>query len=343
MQLRAMGRSKAVDAETLIEIIRTQTEIVKFGIDLGGVVGYVAERLRQLTHAVSAIVELADGDDMVYRAAAGFASRHLGLRLTRAGSLSGMCIEQNRVLRCDDSETDPRVNREACRVVGLRSMVVAPLEHEGAAVGVLKIASHLPAGFGDREVAILELMCELIAAAMFHASRNETDELYHRSTHDALTGLANRALFCDRLRQRISLADRLQSPFAILNLDMDGLKSINDRHGHRAGDAAIRETAMRITSITRISDTVARLGGDEFGVILADARDRAGAGSVAERIRTAIRLPFVFEGNLLPLGASLGVALFPDDGAESCDLIECADQAMYEMKRSRRSPGNDLA
>jgi GGDEF domain-containing protein len=293
----AQARSNALagaDPKVLIEIIRAQTEIAKLGLDLGGVIAFVAERVQQLTDAGGAIVELAEGDDMVYRAAAGMAQHQLGLRLKRQGSLSGLCVEQGQPLQCDDSETDPRVDREACRRVGLRSMVCAPLNHNGTTVGVLKIASPVANAFNEPHIQILNLMSELIAAAMFHAVKYETSELYHQATHDALTGLANRALFYDRLRQCIALAQRKSSQVGILNLDMDGLKPINDQLGHRAGDAAIREVANRISRNSREADTVARLGGDEFGVILPEVDERDSAVSLARRISSEIRLPFQF-------------------------------------------------
>jgi diguanylate cyclase (GGDEF)-like protein len=330
-QPRSDGLAGA-DPTILIEIIQAQTEIAKLGLDLGGVIAFVAERVQQLTGAGGAIVELAEGDDMVYRAAAGMAHSQLGLRLQRQGSMSGLCVERGQPLQCDDSETDPRVDREACRRVGLRSMVCAPLNHNGATVGVLKIASPVANGFSERHVQILGLMSDLIAAAMFHAVQYETSELYHKATHDALTGLANRALFYDRLRQCVALARRKSGQVGILNLDMDGLKPINDQMGHRAGDAAIREIALRISRGSRKADTVARLGGDEFGVILPEVMDRDSAASLAQRIAEEIRLPFHFEDKPVPLDASIGMAVFPDDGAEIETLIESADKAMYAVK-----------
>jgi diguanylate cyclase (GGDEF)-like protein len=331
------------DQNILVEIIRAQTEIAKLGLDLGEVMSFVADRVRELTGAGGAIVELAEGTDMVYRAASGMAESQLGLRLTRDGSLSGLCVKLGEVLRCDDSDTDDRVNPEACRQVGLRSMLVAPLTHDGTTVGALKIASPKPAAFDESHVRILELMSELIAAAMFHAARNQTDELYYRATHDALTELANRALFYDRLRQQLAQADRRPTRFGVLNLDMDGLKPINDRFGHRAGDAAIRETADRIRRSSRETDTVARLGGDEFGVILSDVSSRRAAAVHLDRISGEIRRPFEFEGRPLGLDASVGLALYPDDGTDIETLIEKADKSMYEVKRGRKESARGTA
>jgi diguanylate cyclase (GGDEF)-like protein len=336
--LRSMKVSNAVsfDPAVLREVIRTQTEIAKLGMDLGAVMHLVAEQLKGLTQAGGAIVELAEGGEMVYRAASGIAASHLGLRLNREGSISGLCVAQGQVLRCDDTETDERVDRAACRRVGLRSMVVAPLDYDGNTVGVLKIASSKPAAFEDRDVAILEMMCELIAAAMYHAARNETNELYHRATHDALTGLANRALFYDRLRQQLAQARRNGRSLGILSLDMDCLKPINDRYGHRAGDAALRTTADRLRRTSRQADTVARLGGDEFGMILSGVDGREGAVEATRRVSEQVCHVFTFEENVLPLEASVGVALFPEDGEEVDRLLESADQSMYAAKRLRK-------
>lgn len=326
----------APSSETLLAIVRAQTEIAKLGLDLGGVMNFVTERVQQLTHADGAVVELAEGDEMVYRASSGIAATLLGLRLKRNGSLSGLCVETGDILRCEDSETDPRVDREACRRVGLRSMIVTPLRHIDTTVGVLKVVGATANAFTDDNIRALELMSELIAAAMFHAARHETGELYLLATRDSLTGLPNRALFYDRLRQAINLAQRSSGTLGILNLDLNDLKPINDRYGHRAGDAAIREAALRMNRTARCSDTVARVGGDEFAVILPSINSKADAERLGMRIVEQVREPFEFEGRSLDLDISVGAAVLPDDGVEMTALIDRADQAMYEAKRIRK-------
>jgi diguanylate cyclase (GGDEF)-like protein len=333
--------SPSLQSDDLMAIIQAQTEIAKLGMDLGAMLDLVADRMQTLTRAQGAIVEIAEGDEMVYRAAAGMAGSQLGLRLKRQGSLSGLCVQSGEILECHDSETDARVDREACRRVGLRSMLVAPLVYNGTTIGVLKIASPEANAFAARDVQVLELMTGLIGAAVYKAS--DFTELYHRATHDPLTGASNRALFYDRLRQGLMLATRRASSLAIVNLDMDGLKPINDQFGHRAGDAALREIATRLRRVCRQSDTVARLGGDEFGVVLPDIQDRVGVEHQAGRISAEIDAPMQFEDQTLKLGASLGIAVYPDDGADVVELIDKADQAMYAAKRARKAAAGSAA
>lgn len=327
---------ECLDSTLLLEVIHIQTEIVKLGVNLGNVMALVSERTQALTQAGAAVVELAEGDDMVYRAASGFAANQLGLRLKRDGSLSGLCVKLGQIMRCDDSETDARVDRNACRRVGLRSMLVVPLQHSGTTVGVLKVMSARPDGFGDKDARVLQLMSDLIAASMYNASKLGADELYYRATHDAMTGLANRALFYDQLRQCLTMSQRYAHQFAIINIDLDGLKPINDRYGHRAGDAAICEAAKRIDTISRKSDVAARMGGDEFAVLLTRVDGPDGVNAHCRRLESRIAQPLDFESQTLPLGASVGYSVFPFDGHEIEALIEKADRVMYEAKRSRK-------
>jgi diguanylate cyclase (GGDEF)-like protein len=338
--VEAMNKNEAQDTQlnnaTLLEIIKAQSDIAKLGLDLGGVMAYVAERTEKLTRAQGAVVELAEGADMVYRAASGNVANLLGMRLARETSLSGLCVRSGEILLCDDSETDARVDREACRRAGLRSMIVTPLRHLETTVGVLKVMKPEVNAFSEEDIQLLSLMSELIAAAMFHAAQHETSELYLRATHDALTGLPNRALFYDRLRQSVDLAVRSAGALCVLNLDMDGLKPINDHHGHRAGDAAIRETASRIAGNSRRVDTAARVGGDEFAMILPGIATRKDAEAYSHRLADKVGQPFEFEGRRIDLGVSVGVAMLPENGTEMTALIEYADRSMYETKRERK-------
>lgn len=331
----------STDPYMLMEIIRMQTEIAKQGLDLSGVVDAVVNRIPTITNAEGAIVKFTEGDEMVCRGASGFAKPLLGYRAPREDGLAGLCVRLGQVLRSNDIQIDPRINFGPLQEIGIRSVVVAPLKHNASIVGVLKIISTATHAFTARDVRALELMSELIAAAMYYAARNETSALYQQATHDPLTGLANRSLFFDRLRLRISPGRRQVEPLAILVIDLDGLKRINDNFGHRAGDAAIRETALRITRIPRRSDIVARLGGDEFGVILSEVAALGDLLAIVDRISQETDQPFRFEGNTLHLTASIGHARFPEDATDLDALLEAADRSMYKMKRTRTARSNE--
>jgi len=322
-------------ADRLLSIIRLQTEIAKLGLDLFSVMAAAARGVQQLTNADAAAVETAEGEDMVYRACSGAAETLLGLRLKRHGSLSGLCVTQGVALRCDEAETDPRVDLAACRRVGVRSMVVTPLLHGGHAIGVLKVWCRLPNAFDETDVEIVGLVSELIAASMFHSASLAENELFRRATQDPLTGLANRSLFYDRFRQALGQAKRGAESVAVAMIDMDGLKRINDQCGHQLGDLAISEMSRRLASAARNSDTVARIGGDEFAIVMPRVGGRAAAKDCVERLRDAVSLPFNVDGQSLALSASAGTAVFPEDGEQVEHLIALADQAMYADKKRR--------
>jgi diguanylate cyclase (GGDEF)-like protein len=326
-----------LESGVFLDIIRTQTEIARLGADPASVMKLVADRLMTLTHAEGVVVEVAEGEDVVCRAAAGIAHQQLGARTHRAASASDAGLTSGRVFRSDDCDLDDRVDRDSCRKAGFRSMAVAPLDHDGVVVGALRIGSSRAGAFSVQDIEVLELLSGMIAATIFHASRFESDALYHRATHDPLTGLANRSLFHERLRQALSAAARQGGRVGLLNLDMDGLKAINDQHGHRAGDAALRELATRLTGLVRQTDTVARVGGDEFAIILPALSNLDGARRTVERIERETRRTFTHEAHALCVEASVGVALYPDDGQDIEELVEAADRAMYAAKRHRRA------
>lgn len=321
----------------LMQVIQIQTEIAKLGLDLGGVMQYVIEQTLPLIEADGAAIELAEEGDMVYRAAVGIAQGQLGLRLKIGASLSGLCVLTGETLSCKDSDTDPRVNSIACRRIGLRSMIVMPLKHVGITVGVLKAMSTRPNKFKQRDITLLGLLSDVIAAAMYFSAKYDSDTLFIKATHDGMTGLANRALFMDRLRNAVARTGREQNPSGILMIDMDGLKQINDTHGHRIGDAVIIEFSNRLKKAIRETDTAARLGGDEFGMILTPIESQNSINSAMQRIDAEIKHPFVFEDKQYQLAASIGSALIPMDGNEPDKLLEVADQRMYDIKQTRKT------
>ncbi|MFZ4854842.1 MAG: putative bifunctional diguanylate cyclase/phosphodiesterase [Desulfuromonadaceae bacterium] len=163
------------------------------------------------------------------------------------------------------------------------------------------------------------------------------DQLHHMANYDTLTGLPNRALFNDRLEQALLLAARTGEGVAVLFIDLDNFKAINDTHGHCTGDLLLLEAAARLASGTRVSDTVARLGGDEFTVFLRGANTPEIAMQVARKYIENLYLPYEIENNRLYVSASIGIALFPEHGVTPETLIKNADAAMYQAKEKGKN------
>jgi diguanylate cyclase (GGDEF)-like protein len=155
--------------------------------------------------------------------------------------------------------------------------------------------------------------------------------------HDGLTGLPNRALFVDRLRQALALARRDAARVALLFIDLDRFKAVNDTLGHEAGDRLLRAAAVRMQACVREADSVARLGGDEFVILLPRIESAEGARTVAEKLRRALGEPFDVGGREASVSASIGVALYPDDAGDETALLARADAAMYAAKRAGRN------
>lgn len=172
-------------------------------------------------------------------------------------------------------------------------------------------------------------------AAIFYdvtERKAQEDKLEHLAHYDSLTGLPNRMLLQDRLEHAIALAERQQQKFALLFIDLDGFKHINDEVGHPVGDEVLKIVAQRLLSVIRGMDTAARLGGDEFVVILPDIRHGENAGRVAEKMLASLSQPYLVAGLSLPLSASIGVSIYPNDEIVAGELLRAADEAMYKAK-----------
>ncbi|MBV9607909.1 MAG: EAL domain-containing protein, partial [Solirubrobacterales bacterium] len=168
---------------------------------------------------------------------------------------------------------------------------------------------------------------EAEAALLSQAALNE-----HQAQHDALTGLANRTLFNDRIGSVVNPRRRTDGRAAVVVVDLDGFKEINDSLGHAAGDELLVVLSGRLESALRTSDTVARLGGDEFGILLPEIRSHDDVLHAVERLRASIEEPVALQGLSLSLEASIGIALYPEDGDDVEALLRCADAAMYHAK-----------
>jgi diguanylate cyclase (GGDEF)-like protein len=162
-------------------------------------------------------------------------------------------------------------------------------------------------------------------------------QLELQASHDSLTGLPNRYLFQDRLHQILSLSKRMNRKFAILYMDLDKFKYVNDTHGHETGDILLKEGAKRLNYCVRDSDTVARLGGDEFIAILTDVEDSELPAKIAQRIIDEMSHPFIINGITCEIGISIGISLYPESGQEEKEIVSNADKALYRVKEGGRN------
>ena len=166
------------------------------------------------------------------------------------------------------------------------------------------------------------------------ARKREERKLYELATHDALTGLPNRSFFTEQLRQAMARAKRAGRLAGLLFFDLDRFKPVNDRLGHECGDRLLQSVAKRVKALVREEDTVARLGGDEFGVLLESLSRPADAIPTASKILRALGRPFPLDSQQARVSASIGIAVYPDDGASAGKLLARGDRAMYRAKRS---------
>lgn len=169
------------------------------------------------------------------------------------------------------------------------------------------------------------------------AQRAASERIWRQANFDPLTGLPNRHMFLDRLQHEARHASREGGCLALLFIDLDHFKQVNDRLGHEKGDMLLRQAALRISERVRATDTVARLGGDEFTVILAGVGHLGGIERVLQELTTALALPFVLDGDTAQVSASVGVALYPADAEATETLLRHADQAMYAAKSAGRN------
>ena len=174
------------------------------------------------------------------------------------------------------------------------------------------------------------------AAAALSTAQQHAREAQARALHDSLTGLPNRELFDDRLTHAIALADRHDWTLAVMFLDLDQFKSLNDTHGHTAGDAALKTIAQRLVQYVRDEDTVCRNGGDEFLYLLMNPRGRKNIEQIAHSVLRTIAQPVPIADLQLTIKASIGIAIYPEHGASGGQLIAKADAAMYSGKQRSR-------
>jgi diguanylate cyclase (GGDEF)-like protein len=228
----------------------------------------------------------------------------------------------------------------------LRDVMVAPIMGETRMLGTMMIANRLGdvTTFDDEDLTLFQTFVNHISVWLENSQLEESlaelnrlkEELKHQAFHDSLTGLANRELFADRVEHAAARASRGTNPNAVLFLDLDDFKTINDSLGHTAGDQLLQAFADRLRQCLRPADTAARLGGDEFAILLEGISGTADAIRVADRIGSVLEHPFVLGDKEVSVGTSIGIAMSADREAAS-DLLRNADMAMYAAKNRGKS------
>jgi diguanylate cyclase (GGDEF)-like protein/PAS domain S-box-containing protein len=329
-RVRAQVRAAALTARQQA-IVEAQLDVAQVELTPTKVMQRICERAQDVTGATAAVIELREGDEMVYRAASAALRSTLGLRLGVDSSFSGLCATTGRTVICRDTRLDERVDAEACRALGVRSMVVAPLRHGNAVVGVLQVVSDQPGSFDEDDAGALALLAVPFATAMANAWRLEATS--QQALSDPLTGLANRAYALFELERSLARQHRHGGHTAVIFVDLDRFKAVNDTWGHAAGDELLRAVAQRLRGAVRTTDTPARYGGDEFVIVCEQLAMPTDATVLAERLVAAIAGDYPLAAGVASIGASVGVGVAVGS-APAAVLLQTADEAMYEAKQA---------
>lgn len=284
-----------------------------------------------LFDAPIALVALMDRDRLWFK------SRH-GLDVTQLDRQIAFCahaiVRPDELLVINDLQQDTRFddNPLVHGGPGIRFYAGAPLrDPNGLALGTLAVLSTEPREFSASHRELLRDLSVSVMTAI--ESRHRALTLKQMATTDSLTGLANRMQFQSAIALEFRQAEQARQSVAVLYMDLDGFKGVNDSLGHGAGDAVLREVARRLGALMRNGETLARLGGDEFAIVMRGGADLRGAQALAERIVEALRLPVNLPGGEeVPIGASIGIALKEGRTADVAGLIEQADHALYKAK-----------
>jgi diguanylate cyclase (GGDEF)-like protein len=314
------------------------TERVLLTRDRGSIFDAIADTLAEVVpHDTLTIyqVDRAAGCLVPILARDPYAEQILATRPALGAGITGDVIEKGEAEVINDAAHDPRV----VQVPGTpndedESMIVVPVRGKDGVVGALNLY-RVRRRFDDEDLELVKLFANHVAIALENAAMNE--QLINAALTDPLTGLPNRRLFVDRVSHALDRRERTSGKVAVLFLDLDRFKLVNDGLGHAAGDAVLHAVGQRLRNSLRASDTVARLGGDEFGILVDDVEDIAEAEQTAQRVFDALAEALPYDGRTVVVRASIGLAI--DRGAETSsadELLRDADTAMYRAKANGR-------
>lgn len=315
--------------------------------DLPRALAVITEKAAQAIHCTRVSVWFCDPDFKEFRCVHFFDNGNHdaspGIRLDTNGNAHlYRRLERMRTFAVADTYSDHRTQDFLANYLTpyrISSLLGAPFRHNGKVRGVI-VHEHvgLPRNWTRDERTFASSVSDFLALAISASGRQQAQEqLRHLANFDRLTALPNRVMFHDRLSHALNRAQRANKIIALLFLDLDRFKTINDSLGHHTGDRVLRSIAKRLIRCVRSSDTVARLGGDEFTIILDELDDIDTVITVAERILETVAEPLVFLESDLQLTCSIGIALFPEDGVDAETLLQNSDTAMYRAKKRGRN------
>ncbi|MBA3775742.1 MAG: EAL domain-containing protein, partial [Betaproteobacteria bacterium] len=320
--------------------------IAKFGqqalasTDLDELINQAAKVIDEgLNAGFCVILQLApDGHSLVVKSGSGWSEGWIGRHLTETGpdsQYSFVLASRDPVIVKDflqEARFKPSTMLTAHAIVNGIDLRIA-----GASgpYGLLGAYSREGATFTSASVDFLQSVANVLTTAIDR--KNADQKVAYLAQFDALTGLPNRNLFRDRLAQTLTQAERNGWQVGVVFLDLDDFKDVNDTCGHAAGDKLLTLVAHRLQQSVRSGDTVGRLGGDEFGIVFSNVAEAADANLVAQQVVAALERPFLLDGEEIQIGASLGISLYPADGAGPEVLLKNADTAMYRAKEQGRN------
>jgi len=329
-------------AVRLNHIIAIQSELASASLNLEAFLQLVVDRVRDVSPATIAIIEMLEGDELVYGAASGLQEDFKRIRVKMDSSLAGLCVQTTTTQTCTDATTDPRVDRAVCAALGVQSLLAVPIIRAGEAIGVLMLMAKKKRAFRQADVQTAQMLAGLTASAIghqlsFEANQQLIAQLQQMAHHDSLTGLPNRLYFYELADRAFARYRRSRKLLAVLFLDVDRFKQVNDTYGHEMGDALLQQFAQRLKILVRETDTIARLGGDEFVILLEDLPAIDVATAIAGKVVTSMQEPFVIDDQSLRVGTSIGVAVLTSTDASPDEVVSQADSAMYQAKAAGRN------
>jgi diguanylate cyclase (GGDEF)-like protein/PAS domain S-box-containing protein len=318
MQTRVLGMIAAGTA--LKEILTTLCNFIESQ----------SQRARCMMHIVDgSVLQIATAPSLSQASLAPFND----LPVTSGSHQFGSALGTNDLVNCQDIRTDAlwRGQRDAAQALGIRAATSWPVRGRNSkALGTLTLLYADNVAPSTREIQLIDIAANLAGVAI--ENKQAEERIRHLAHYDELTGLPNRTLFNQILTHAMKTSTRAQQKLAVLFVDLDRFKNINDTLGHDAGDLALQEISSRMRGCLRESDTVARMGGDEFYILIEDLLDSEHAARIARKILVEAARPFHIQQQECRLSASIGIAIYPEDGADALTLLKNSDIAMYRAK-----------